>query len=73
MARFEAVGGLRTDGIFRVSADKDALDEYERQLFNSETGVDADGATARTALALLSDPHVRSLPSHRKSSLTVLS
>ena len=56
-ARFEAVGGLTTDGIFRESANKDTLDECESRLFSS-SGVDADGTTAREILAPLTDSHV---------------
>ena len=33
-ARFEAVGGLRTSEIFRVSADNGKLDDGERELFD---------------------------------------
>ena len=63
VARFEAVGGLTADGIFRESADKGTLDKCEAQLFNPSSDVDADGAAAQDILAQLSDPYVRNLSS----------
>ena len=59
VARFEAVGGLSTVGIFRVSADNDALDEAEGELFDPSDDADADTAKANEILTPLLDPHVR--------------
>lgn len=61
VTQFEVAGGFTADGIFRASANKEALDECERELFNPSDHVDANGTKAQQILSPHKDAHVRDL------------